>query len=235
MNMILKKKINWMSHPRINGIYAITPDLIDTTNLVMLTQQALTGGVQLIQYRNKAADNALKLEQATLLSYLCHEFNTPLIINDDLDLAIKVGADGVHLGIEDITVTEARRRLGRGKIIGASCYNQLSYAIEAENHGADYVAFGAFFVSITKPGAVSASLSLLCQAKQYLQIPVVAIGGIDSENIVELIYKGADAVAVSRSIFNSVDTQFEAKKLSCIFKQTEYSINHLNEQSNDFT
>jgi len=224
-----------MSHPRISGIYAITPDLTDTTNLVMLTQQALTGGVQLVQYRNKTADNILKLEQATLLSYLCHEFNAALIINDDLDLAIKVGADGVHLGTEDITVTEARRRLGPGKIIGASCYNHLRYAIEAENHGANYVAFGSFFVSITKPGAVSASISLLCQAKQYLQIPVVAIGGIDSENIAELIYKGADAIAVSRSLFNSVNIQFEAKKLSCIFKQTKYSINHLNELSNDFT
>ena len=233
--MTLKKRINWMPHPRISGIYAITPDLIDTTNLVKLTQQALSGGVQLVQYRNKTADNALKLEQATLLSYLCHEFNTPLIINDDLDLAIKVGADGVHLGIEDITVAEARRRLGPGKIIGASCYNKLKYAIEAEDHGADYAAFGAFFVSITKPDVVSASINLLYEAKQYLQIPVVAIGGIDSENIVELIYKGADAVAVSRSIFNSANTQFEAKKLSCIFKQTEYSINHLNELSNDFT
>jgi len=119
-----------MSLPRISGIYAITPDLIDTTNLVMLTQQALIGGVQLIQYRNKVADNTLKLEQATLLSNLCHEFNIPLIINDDLDLAIKVGADGVHLGIEDITVAEARRRLGPEKIIGASCYNKFRYAIE---------------------------------------------------------------------------------------------------------
>ena len=210
-----------MSLPRISGIYAITPDLIDTTNLVMLTQQALIGGVQLIQYRNKIADNTLKLEQATLLSNLCHEFNTPLIINDDLDLAIKIGADGVHLGIEDITVAEARSRLGPEKIIGASCYNKLRYAIEAENNGADYVAFGAFYISSTKPGAVSAPISLLCRAKQYLQIPVVAIGGIDSENIVELIYKGADAVAVSRSIFNSINIQLETKKLSCIFERAQ--------------
>ena len=210
-----------MSLPRISGIYAITPDLIDTTNLVMLTQQALIGGAQLIQYRNKIADNTLKLEQAILLSNLCHEFNTPLIINDDLDLAIKVGADGVHLGIEDITVVEARRRLGPGKIIGASCYNKLRYAIEAERHGADYVAFGAFYISSTKPGTVSAPISLLRKAKQCLQIPVVAIGGIDSENILELIYKGADAVAVSRSIFNSINIQLETKKLSCIFERAQ--------------
>ena len=218
-----------MSNPRISGIYAITPDLIDTTNLVMLTQQVLISGVQLIQYRNKIADNALKLEQAALLSTLCYEFNTPLIINDDLDLAIKVGADGVHLGAEDITVVEARRRLGPGKIIGASCYNKLRYAIEAENYGADYVAFGSFYISSTKPGAVSAPINLLRKAKQYLQIPVVAIGGIDSENIIELAYKGADAVAVSSSIFNSINIQLETKKLSCIFKQTKNSINNLNE------
>ena len=224
-----------MSSPRISGIYAITPDLIDTTNLVMLTQQVLISGVQLIQYRNKIADNALKLEQAALLSTLCHEFNTPLIINDDLDLTIKVGADGVHLGAEDITVVEARRRLGPGKIIGASCYNKLRYAIEAENYGADYVAFGSFYISSTKPGAVSAPISLLHKAKQCLQIPVVAIGGVDSENIVELAYKGADAVAISSSIFNSINIQLETKKLSCIFKQTKYSINNLNELSNDFT
>ncbi len=210
-----------MSLPRISGIYAITPDLIDTTNLVMLAQQALIGGVQLIQYRNKIADNTLKLEQAILLSNLCHEFNTPLIINDDLDLAIEVGADGVHLGVEDITVVEARRKLGPGKIIGASCYNKLRYAIEAEKHGADYVAFGAFNTSSTKPGAVSAPINLLCKAKQCLQIPVVAIGGIDSENIAELIYKGADAVAVSRSIFNSINIQLETKKLSCIFERAQ--------------
>ncbi len=221
--------MSWMSSPRISGIYAITPDLIDTTNLVMLTQQVLISGVQLIQYRNKLADNALKLEQAALLSTLCHEFNTPLIINDDLDLAIKVGADGVHLGAEDITVVEARRRLGPGKIIGASCYNKLRYAIEAENYGADYVAFGSFYISSTKPGAVSAPINLLHKAKQYLQIPVVAIGGINSENIIELAYKGADAVAVSSSIFNSINIQLETKKLSCIFKQTKYSINNLNE------
>lgn len=221
--------MSWMSSPRISGIYAITPDLIDTTNLVMLTQQVLISGVQLIQYRNKLADNTLKLEQAALLSTLCHEFNTPLIINDDLDLAIKVGADGVHLGAEDITVVEARRRLGPGKIIGASCYNKLRYAIEAENYGADYVAFGSFYISSTKPGAVSAPINLLHKAKQYLQIPVVAIGGINSENIIELAYKGADAVAVSSSIFNSINIQLETKKLSCIFKQTKYSINNLNE------
>jgi len=224
-----------MSHPGISGLYAITPNEVDTANLVRLTQQALTGGVRSIQYRNKTADSVLQLEQAASLVRLCREFHVPLIINDDLDLAVEVGADGVHLGMEDMAVTEARRRLGPGKIIGASCYNQLRYAVEAERHGANYVAFGSFFVSITKPGAATVSIDLLYQAKQHLHVPIVAIGGITSDNAAELIHQGADAVAVSNSLFGAVDVQSEAKKISCLFKQTKYSICHLNELSNDFT
>ncbi len=224
-----------MSHPGISGLYAITPNEVDTANLVRLTQQALTGGVRSIQYRNKTADSVLQLEQAASLVRLCREFHVPLIINDDLDLAVEVGADGVHLGMEDMAVTEARRRLGPGKIIGASCYNQLRYAVEAERHGANYVAFGTFFVSITKPGAATVSIDLLYQAKQHLHVPIVAIGGITSDNAAELIHQGADAVAVSNSLFSAVDVQSEAKKISCLFKQTKYPICHLNELSNDFT
>jgi len=134
-----------------------------------------------------------------------------------------------------MAVTEARRRLGPGKIIGASCYNQLRYAVEAERHGANYVAFGTFFVSITKPGAATVSIDLLYQAKQHLHVPIVAIGGITSDNAAELIHQGADAVAVSNSLFSAVDVQSEAKKISCLFKQTKYPICHLNELSNDFT
>ncbi|MBL79972.1 MAG: thiamine phosphate synthase [Nitrosomonadaceae bacterium] len=211
---------------RVSGIYAITPDLVDTANLAILIQQALVGGVSLVQYRNKIASNALKLEQATLLSYLCHKFNTPLIINDDIDLAIKVGADGVHLGVEDVAVSEARNKLGPEKIIGASCYNQVRYAIEAESQGANYVAFGAFFTSTTKPDAVITSIDLLCQAKQYLQIPIVAIGGINSGNIEELVHKGADAIAISSSLFKSSNMKIEARKIACIFKKTKLSINN---------
>jgi len=224
-----------MLHPKISGLYAITPDLIDTVNLVMLTKQVLAGGAKLIQYRNKKADSALQLEQATLLVDLCREYHVPLIINDNIDIAVEVDADGVHLGIEDMPVTDARRKLGPGKIIGASCYNQINFAVEAERNGADYVAFGSFFVSITKPSAAIASINLLLQAKQYLQVPIVVIGGIGSDNAAKLIDKGADAVAVSNSLFNAIDVQSEAVKISCLFKQTKESICYLNWRSNDFT
>lgn len=224
-----------MSHPKISGLYAITPDVINTANLVLVTHQALVGGVRLIQYRNKVANRALRLKQAVSLLHLCRKFHVPLIINDDLELAIEIGADGVHLGAEDIAIIEARQRLGPGRIIGASCYNLLKYAIEAEQNSANYVAFGAFFSSITKPSALPVSIGLLYQAKQYLHVPIVAIGGVTSDNALELIHQGVDAVAISNSLFNAIDVQAEAKKITCLFKQAKYSICHSNELSNDLT
>ena len=224
-----------MLPPRIEGLYAITPDVADTTALVTLTQQVLAGGARLVQYRSKTADAALRLEQAQALVNLCRKFNVPLIINDHLDLAAEVGAAGVHVGREDICVTAARRRLGPGKIIGVSCYNRLEPAVEAERQGADYVAFGAFFVSTTKPGAVTASIDLLPQAKRKLHLPVVAIGGITSHHAVELIRQGADAIAVSNALFGAGNIQSAAENFSQLFKQTRHSIHPTHELSHDFT
>ncbi|MCX7183865.1 MAG: thiamine phosphate synthase [Nitrosospira sp.] len=224
-----------MLPPRIEGLYAITPDVADTTDLVTMTQQVLAGGARLVQYRNKMADAALRLEQAQALVNLCQRYNALLIINDHPDLAAEVGAAGVHVGQEDTSVTAARRRLGPGKIIGASCYNRLESAVEAERQGADYVAFGAFFVSATKPGAVTASIDLLLQAKQKLHVPVVAIGGITPHHAVGLIRQGADAIAASNALFGVPDIQSAAENFSRLFKQTRYSIHHTYELSHDFT
>jgi thiamine-phosphate pyrophosphorylase len=210
-----------MPQATINGLYALTPDVADTPELIAMTRQALEGGVSLVQYRNKAAGSELRREQAHALARLCRAFQIPMVINDDLDLAIEVSADGVHLGREDTPLTDARRRLGHGKIIGISCYNQLERAVEAEHHGADYVAFGAFFASITKPGATSAALDLLNRAKQDLQVPVVAIGGITSDNAAELIRRGADAVAVSNALFHASDVRAAAENFSRLIKQVK--------------
>ncbi len=221
--------------PRIEGLYAITPDVANTADLVTMTQQVLAGGARLVQYRNKTADAALRLEQAQALVNLCRKYNTPLIINDHLDLAAEVGAAGVHVGQEDTSITAARRRFGPGKIIGVSCYNQLESAVEAERQGADYVAFGAFFVSATKPGAVTASIDLLLQAKQKLHVPVVAIGGITPHHAVGLIRQGADAIAASNALFGAPDIQSAAENFSRLFKQTRHPIHHTYEPSHDFT
>jgi thiamine-phosphate pyrophosphorylase len=205
----------------INGLYALTPDVADTPELVAMTRQALEGGASLVQYRNKAAGSELRREQAHALARLCRAFQVPFVVNDHLDLAIEARADGVHLGREDIPLTDARRLLGHGKFIGISCYDRLELAADAEHHGADYVAFGAFFASVTKPGATPAALDLLNRAKQELQIPVVAIGGITRDNAAGLIRRGADAVAVSNALFHASDTRAAAEDFSRLIKQNK--------------
>lgn len=189
--------------------------MADTAVLVAATRQTLEGGARLIQYRNKAACRALRLEQASSLARLCREFHVPLIINDHADLADEVGADGVHLGRDDARITEARLRIGRDKIIGISCYNRLEYALQAEQQGADYVAFGAFFASVTKLDTVPAPIDLLRQARRNLSVPIVAIGGITPENAAQLLGTGADAVAVSNALFNAADIWQAARNFSC--------------------
>src|SRR5690348_5960589 len=174
-----------MTQAEIEGLYAVTPDIDETSSLISMAREVLAGGARLIQYRNKTASAALRLEQAGSLADLCCQFQVPLIINDHLDLAVEVNADGVHLGGEDGSIVEARRALGVGKIVGASCYNRLERALEAEREGADYVAFGAFFASATKPGAVIASMDLLRHGKITLHVPMVAIGGITPDTAVE--------------------------------------------------
>jgi thiamine-phosphate pyrophosphorylase len=184
-----------------------------------MVQQILAGGARLIQYRNKTASAALRLEQARSLASLCRQFHVPLIINDHLDLAVEVNADGVHLGGEDAPVVVARRALGAGKIVGASCYNRLELALEAEREGADYVAFGAFFASATKPEAVTASMDLLRHGRATLHIPMVAIGGITPDTAAGLIQAGAAAVAASSGLFRVSNIQSAAASFAGLFKQ----------------
>ena len=206
-----------MNHSRngpIKGLYAITPDEPDTAELLRKVRLALLGGARVLQYRNKAADAALRLEQARALRVLTFEFSVPLIINDDAMLARQVDADGVHLGGEDGSVAAARAVLGSSKLIGVSCYNRLDLAHEAVRQGADYVAFGSFFVSAVKPGAVSASPDLLRQARREIAVPLVAIGGITVHNGAQLLEAGADALAVISAVFSLADIQDAARQFS---------------------
>ncbi len=214
MNQALKK-------PRlfsISGLYAVTPDELDTALLCQKVEAALQGGASLVQYRNKAADAGLRLRQASALLALCRSFSVPLIINDHLDLCAQIDADGLHIGMTDCDLGAARRLLGADKIIGASCYNQLDLAIKAEQAGASYVAFGACFSSDTKPDAVSAPLSLFAQAKQKISIPLVAIGGITLQNAPLAIVAGADAIAVITSLFNAMDITSASQQFTQLFK-----------------
>jgi thiamine-phosphate pyrophosphorylase len=191
----------------LRGLYAITPDTPDTAGLLLSLEQALRGGVHLVQYRNKVADAVLKREQATALLALCRRFEVPLIINDDLELALALDADGAHLGREDAPggLLNARSVLGPDKLLGVSCYGEMERAREAAAAGADYVAFGALFPSSTKPAASRAPLELFSQARLELGCALCGIGGITLENAPAAITAGANLLAVITDLFDAPD------------------------------
>lgn len=201
----------------ISGLYAITPDEQDSGRLLAQVEAALRGGVRLLQYRNKLATPELRRTQAAALLGLCRKHGALLIINDHLELCLELDADGVHLGAEDGAIAAARARLGAGKLIGASCYNRLDLARQAQAAGADYVAFGSCFDSATKPAAVRAPLSLLGQAAQQTGLPVVAIGGITAENAHLAIQAGAAAIAVIGALWTAPDIAQAARTFSNLF------------------
>ncbi len=206
----MQKRKRWS----IEGLYAITPDELDTAELLRKVRLALRGGAEVLQYRNKSAHAELRQEQAQALRLLTREFAVTFIVNDDANLALFVDADGVHLGGDDGSVAEARRLLGEFKLIGVSCYNRQDLAIQAELDGADYVAFGAFFVSSVKPNATVASLKVLEEASSKIALPIVAIGGVTHENGAQLLEAGAHALAVISAIFSEPDIEQAARKFA---------------------
>jgi len=178
---------------------------------------ALAGGARVIQYRDKTRDTARRERQARALAALCRAHGALFVINDDVALARAVAADGVHLGRDDATLAQARAQLGPQAAIGVSCYNELSRALQAQAQGADYVAFGSFFPSRTKPAAVPATLELLRQARALLPLPIVAIGGITPTNGATLLHAGADALAVIEGVFGQTDIDAAAKQYARLF------------------
>ncbi|MDP3878655.1 MAG: thiamine phosphate synthase [Methylobacter sp.] len=183
------------------GLYAITQTEDKSADAVINeVAAALRGGAVVVQYRDKNPLDAPFL--ARELVKICHQHQVPLLINDDIELAGLVGADGVHLGREDGAIAQARQRLGSAAIIGVSCYNAVEHAMAAEAEGATYVAFGRFFPSSSKPLAAPAEIETLRQAKRVLTIPIVAIGGILPENGAPLVAAGADLLAVIGGLFD---------------------------------
>jgi thiamine-phosphate pyrophosphorylase len=199
----------------LRGLYAISdgprPDLLDAC------AAALGGGARILQYRDKTADAPRRLDEARALQALCARHAVPLIVNDDVDLALAAGAAGVHLGEDDVEPAAARARLGVRAIIGVSCYDSLERARHYAAAGADYLAFGAFFASPTKPRARVASPRLLREAKAF-GLPLVAIGGITHDNAQGLIDAGADAVAVISALFGARDVRAAARRFSDLFE-----------------
>jgi thiamine-phosphate pyrophosphorylase len=193
---------------KLRGLYAVTPEDGDVLGKVRL---ALEGGVALLQYRSKKHNPA----EAAAIVRLARELGVPVIINDDVQLALELGADGAHLGRDDGDLPAVRKRLG-GKLLGASCYNQLGLARAAVDAGADYVAFGSVFSSPTKPSAARAPLALFKEART-LGVPLAAIGGITLGNAPQLIAAGADLLAVISDLFDAPDIRQRARDYGKLF------------------
>ena len=207
----------------LRGLYAITPDIDDIALLVAKVGAAIAGGAQIIQYRNKTAPPALRRKQAAMLSRVCDGGGALFIVNDDVMLARQVGAAGVHLGEDDGDVARARAAGGEAMLIGVSCYDDLARAKRLVAEGADYVAFGSFHSSPTKPAARRAEPALLRRAKA-LGVPLVAIGGITADNGRALVDAGADALAVISAVFAHDDpadvTRAAAAIVACFAPET---------------
>ena len=200
---------------RLRGLYAITPEGLAPELLVARAERALQGGARLLQYRSKDSDPQRRADAALALAALCRRLGATFIVNDDVDLALAVDADGAHLGRADGDLATARARL-QGRLLGASCYDQLERARAAVAAGADYVAFGSVFASPTKPGAVRAPLGLFLQARA-LGVPLCAIGGISVENAPTLIHAGADLLAVVSDLFDADDVAARARAYARLF------------------
>ena len=191
---------------KLRGLYAITPE---EAGMLDKVRQALDGGIALLQYRRKRRD----LQEARAIAALAHRYGVPLIVNDDVELALELGAQGVHLGRDDGDLGVARRRLP-GRILGASCYNDAELARRAIGAGADYVAFGSVFASPTKPAALRAPLALFATA---LEVPLCAIGGITVHNAPQVLEAGADLLAVVSDLFDAPDIAARAAQYRRLF------------------
>jgi len=209
------------SHTKtIQGLYVITDQqLIATKKFESKVRQALAGGARVVQYRDKSRHHQQRLDQASMVVELCKEYEAVSIINDDIELAKMVNADGVHLGADDAELNFARAELGQDKIIGVSCYADVAIAEQAVQDSANYVAFGSIFPSPTKPQAPVAGIEVLLEARKTLSVPIVAIGGISLDNLHHVLATNIDSVAIISGVFGNDDVTDAAKRFSNAFSK----------------
>lgn len=209
----------WGERVKLRGLCAVTLDDMLLPRLSALVKAALDGGAPFVQYRNKSAPRALRRAQAAEMLRICRGAGARLIINDDVWLAVEIGADGAHVGRGDApggSLLAAREALGPKRLLGVSCYDDLSLGEEAARAGADYIAFGSMFPSRTKPDTTRAPLEILGQARRF-GLPVVAIGGITLDNAPQLIKAGADMLAVVSDLFDAMDIKARAEAYQNLF------------------
>ncbi|HLG30315.1 MAG TPA: thiamine phosphate synthase [Candidatus Brocadiales bacterium] len=205
---------------QIKGLYVITDEkLIPRNRFVETVEKAIKGGAKIVQLREKKSSRDEILRLAGELLKLTRRYNVPLIINDYLELARDVGAEGVHLGQHDTSLAEARKVLGNRAIIGVSCYSSIERGIEAHEEGADYLAFGTPFFTPTKPDRQPTSFEILKEARRVIpKIPIFAIGGITPQNVASILETGVDGIAVITSVFGSSDPEKVSRQLSAFFE-----------------
>jgi thiamine-phosphate pyrophosphorylase len=204
----------------LRGLYAVTPDDRLLPRLSALVEAALEGGVRLVQYRNKQAPAPLRRAQAAELLRVCRAYGARLVVNDDFWLAIEIGADGAHIGRDDIPggdLATARDALGPKRLLGVSCYGDLERVAAAARAGANYVGIGSIYSSRTKPEAQLAPIELLAEARRRFDLPVAAIGGITIHNAADVVTAGADMVAVVSDLFNAMDIRSRAADFQRLF------------------
>ncbi|MFZ6746851.1 thiamine phosphate synthase [Undibacterium sp. JH2W] len=209
--------MNKLSKHQLRGLYIVTPDWDDTAQLLAITEQALLGGANIVQYRHKTASLELRKIQASALLELCRRFDKPFIINDHLELCLEIDADGLHVGGTDISVADARAKLGADKILGASCYGDLELARTAVRGGASYIAFGGFYPSRIKKYAVTTPASIVGEAVKEFDLPNVVIGGMTLDNCQPLIAQGTHMVAVISSVYMAEQPQQAARAFTTLF------------------
>lgn len=201
----------------MKGLYLVTPDWDDTQKMLEVTEAGLRGGAAIVQYRHKTASPELRREQASQLQALCRSYGRPFIINDFVELAIELDADGIHVGGTDTAVAQVRAVVGPSKIVGSSCYGSMDLARDAYAAGASYVAFGGFYPSRVKKYEVSTPPEIVAQAKKEIPVPNVVIGGMTQENSVPLVKQGADMVAVISSVYMVDDPEAAARAFAKLF------------------
>ena len=200
------------------GLYAITAAAdTDPVRLADRIDAAIDGGAAMVQFRAKDLADRERYATAALLLDTCRARRVPLIVNDDPALAAGIEADGVHVGRDDGDVPSARRIVGDRSIVGVSCYDRLDLALAAAGDGATYVAFGSFFASPTKPRAVPAPIRLLADAREKIDLPIVAIGGVTAGNGAALVEAGADFLAAIDGVFGGEDVERAARGYAALF------------------
>lgn len=210
-----------MFRPGFPFLYGITDSALMPGDLLYTkSEAALRAGLGILQYREKSQNKSQRLTEASRLKSLCQRYGAMFIVNDDVELALAVDADGVHLGLQDASIQHARHLLGEHAHIGATCHNKLDLAVQALSEGASYVAFGRFFSSTTKESAPRAELSVLHQAKKNLNVPIVAIGGIDHNKANSVWREGADCIAVCHALFADDDPAQHVNQFVNLYEKT---------------